>query len=326
MRRRGIYWLLLLPFSVSGQYSPPTGEAGSIAVHKDSSVIVGWANRVQSFDPGPQNINDSGSPLANFGIPSFATGHAEGTSVDVVSLGDGGSIVLGFNYPIMNGSGPDFAVFENGFDDVFLEFAHVEVSTDGETFVRIPSVCLVQDTLQTSGFGSSNTELVHNLAGKFRQGYGTPFDLEDIVDSAGINLDSINYVKLIDVVGSIQGVYSSYDAEGHVINDPFPTAFESGGFDLDAVGVIHANGTFVAGLNGKAQPEIKIFPNPTTDYLTIESKVPFVASLFTLSGELLFTTDESTIHLRSSALTSGTYLLKVTGENETYYMRIVYLN
>ena len=29
------------------------------------------------------------------------------------------------------------------------------------------------------------------------------------------------------------------DAEGHLINDPYPTDYETGGFDLDAVGVLN---------------------------------------------------------------------------------------
>ncbi|NIA17499.1 MAG: hypothetical protein GWO86_04040, partial [Planctomycetes bacterium] len=33
--------------------------------------------------------------------------------------------------------------------------------------------------------------------------------------------------------------YSSCDINGHQINDPWPTPFDSGGFDLDAVGIIN---------------------------------------------------------------------------------------
>jgi hypothetical protein len=40
-------------------------------------------------------------------------------------------------------------------------------------------------------------------------------------------------------VGSLNPSYGTKDALGRFINDPWPTAFESGGFDLDAVGVMH---------------------------------------------------------------------------------------
>ena len=33
--------------------------------------------------------------------------------------------------------------------------------------------------------------------------------------------------------------YSRCDSQGHQINDPWPTNFPTGGFDLDAVGVIN---------------------------------------------------------------------------------------
>lgn len=262
---------VLISMSVYGQYSPAAGEVGSTAIFKDSSVIVGWANEVISFDPGPQNITVVGSPLVSFGDPLYACNEAEGNGTSVVSLGDGGSIVLGFNYPIKDGPGPDFAVFENGFDDLFLEFAHVEVSTDGITFVRIPSDCLIATGTQTGPFGNSNTELVHNLAGKFRQGYGTPFDLADVADSSGIVLDSINFVRVVDVIGSVDQFVGSSDADGDIINDPFPTDFETGGFDLDAIAVIHANGDYQLSIS-EPTTEILLYPNPTKGLLYIQGE------------------------------------------------------
>jgi hypothetical protein len=45
-------------------------------------------------------------------------------------------------------------------------------------------------------------------------------------------------VRIVDVVGSL--TLGSVDSLGNVVNDPYPTAFASGGFDLDAVGVLHA--------------------------------------------------------------------------------------
>ncbi|MBN4072638.1 T9SS type A sorting domain-containing protein [Crocinitomix catalasitica] len=314
--------LILVQLSLTAQYSPPAGQPGSTAIHNDSSVIVGWANQVILFDPGPEDISDSGSPDASFGIPSEATSYAEGNSIDVVSLGDGGEIVLGFNFPIQNDPGPDFAVFENGFDDFFLEFAHVEVSTDGITFVRIPSTTLVPITVQTASFGSTDTKLIHNLAGKFRQGFGTPFDLEDVVDSTGINLDSINYVKIIDVVGSVGPLYGSYDQFGIIINDPFPTAFESGGFDLDGVAVLHANGSFVVGLEEEAH--IQIYPNPTNGIARISGLNLESIQLFDLTGSMIIHTVENEIDLRELSLPSGIYVIKIRTSTSSFTRKLIY--
>lgn len=72
---------------------------------------------------------------------------------DIVSLGDldqkqidagvqPGEITLSFESGISDGSGADFAVFENGFDNrgsIFGELAYVEVSSDGKHFARFES-------------------------------------------------------------------------------------------------------------------------------------------------------------------------------------------
>ena len=77
------------------------------------------------------------------------------------------------------------------------------------------------------------------IAGKFELNYGVPFDLEELADSSNIDIDEITHIRVIDVVGSINTEYASYDALGNIINDPWPTNFPSSGFDLDAVAVIH---------------------------------------------------------------------------------------
>jgi len=46
-------------------------------------------------------------------------------------------------------------------------------------------------------------------------------------------------VRVVDVIGSILSAYATHDSVGHVVNDPWPTPFDTGGFDLDAIGVLH---------------------------------------------------------------------------------------
>jgi Secretion system C-terminal sorting domain len=261
-----IFSALFLPIFGLCQFAPAANASGTTAIHKDSSAIVNWAAKVNSFSRGFEDVA-IGGPLASYGDSTAALGYAEGTSTEVVSLGDAGEIVLGFQYPIKNDLGPDFAIFENSFSHDYLEFAHVEVSTDGINFIRIPSESSIQTSTQTGTFGTTLAEWTHNLAGKYIQGYGTPFDLEDISDSLGVNLDSINYVKIIDVVGSIDLSYGSFDALGTIINEPYPSAFESGGFDLDGVAVINQNNVS-AGLQ-KEQSSIKVYPNPSQEGINI---------------------------------------------------------
>ena len=231
-----------------GVFPPAAGKPGSTAIHTDSSIIKSWATGIELYR-GWVNITDTtikynGSTKATFGYPAIALGKAQESSFDVVSLGDGGMATLTFDRPIINGPGPDFVVFENGFSDTFLELAFVDVSSDGERFVRFPAVSLTQTTTQVGGFGALDPTNIHNLAGKYRQGYGTPFDLEDIKDSIGIDVNNIRFVRVIDVVGNIDDAYATYDAKGNKVNDPWPTPFHSCGFDLDAIGVINHGNVF----------------------------------------------------------------------------------
>lgn len=231
-----------------GPFPPAAGQPGSTAIHKDHQSFQAWATGVQVMR-GWVNIADTsitadGSNKASFGRYSEALGQAEGTSVNVVSLGDRGTATLTFDRPIVNGPGFDFAVFENSFNDNFLELAFVEVSSDGQRFVRFPAVSLTQTQTQVGSFDPLDPTMIHNLAGKYRQGFGTPFDLNDLIDSTGIDLNNIRHVRIVDVVGSISAPFASFDSQGNKINEPFPTPFVSGGFDLDAVGVIHAAGPF----------------------------------------------------------------------------------
>ena len=133
-----LFFLLVANISFS-QFAPPAGNVGTTAVHKDSAAIINWASVVYDFKRGASDIANGWTVLASFGDSTEALGYAQGNSTNVVSLGDSGYITLQFSYPIMNGEGNDFAVFENSFSDDYLEFAFVEVSTDGINFVRLTS-------------------------------------------------------------------------------------------------------------------------------------------------------------------------------------------
>ncbi|HEX3006590.1 MAG TPA: T9SS type A sorting domain-containing protein [Bacteroidales bacterium] len=271
-----IFILLTIGFSSYSQFAPAAGEPGSTAIYKDDVSFVGWAKTCK-VTRGFINISDTtrtftqGQVTSNrafFGKEEMALGRPGGP-LDCISLGDGGSAVLTFDFPIRNGEGADFAVFENGIKEqeapfqYFLELAFVEVSTDGRRFVRFPATSNTPAKEQLLSFGQIDPTKIHNLAGKYVSDYGTPFDLQDLIDSTGINLDSINFVRIIDVVGNIQPQFARYDSKKQVINDPFPTEFWSGGFDLDAVGAIHLNG-ITAVPQQESALAFKVYPNPVS--------------------------------------------------------------
>ena len=227
--------------ALAGPYAPAAGQPGTAAIPATSALFQGWATGVSHLVRGPIDITDPSGDLSTWGTTLDVLGPADAaaTNLPVLSLGDGGSITLTFGQPIMDAPGADFAVFENGLNDFFLEFAFVEVSSDGSNFHRFDSFSLTPTTSQTGTFSLSDPTNVHNLAGKYRSGFGTPFDLAELNGAPGLNLSSVTHVRLIDVVGTIDPAFATRDSQNRIINDPWPTLFETGGFDLDAVGVIH---------------------------------------------------------------------------------------
>ncbi len=235
------------------QFPGPAGQPGSTAISKNDPSIIGWCNNCV-LNRGAQNCAVSGSPLASTGDASAVIGAAQENGV--VSLGDGGMATCYFSVAITNGAGYDFAIFENAFNDSYLEFAFVEVSSDGVNFFRFPNQS-VQDTLiQIGPYDTCDTKKVNQLAGKYRSGFGTPFDLDLLKGQSGLDVNYIVCVRVVDVIGSIDPKYGQRDSYGHLINDPWPTDFASSGFDLDAVGIMHA---IPLGLTNHSSSEI-IFP------------------------------------------------------------------
>lgn len=224
--------LSLVGTAHAGPYAPAANKPGSTAIHKDSTSFAQWATAYQNYLPGPNvdtSATEAGSDWKN---PAKALGKAQGTAGDVVVLGDSGSITLTFGGYITNGTGADFAVFENSFSDTFLELAWVEVSSDGTNFFRFPNASLT--AAPVSAYGSTDPTNLNGLAGKYKGGFGTPFDLDRLVGANGLDLDKVQYVRIVDIVGN----GTAFDSAGRPIYDPFPT-YGTGGFDLDAVGVIN---------------------------------------------------------------------------------------
>ncbi|RLB28266.1 MAG: PEP-CTERM sorting domain-containing protein [Deltaproteobacteria bacterium] len=227
--------------SMAGSYPPAAGVQGSTAIHMDDPSFVGWATGYTDYTAG-SNVDSA------WQTPEKALGKATGNSYDVVSLGRAGQITLTFSIPIEDGEGWDFAVFENSFSDTFLELAYVEVSSDGTNYLRFDSDSLTAEPV--GAFGSIDPTDIEGLAGKYRQGYGTPFDLADLggtqeVLSGTVDLNHITHVRIIDIIGD----GTSLDASGDIVYDPYPTV-NSAGFDLDAIGIS----------NGAAYPEEEYTP------------------------------------------------------------------
>lgn len=270
-----IMWLAAGATALAGPYSD---EYGGLH-HATGGCFRGWiASYTEYSQPdlnsGGYSRNDAGQVCdvgsAIAGCPSLFDPGA--TAQHVLSLGNGGSIVLTFDGAIEDGSGPDFAVFENGFTDYtdftgtsrdgatnnfsFAELAFVEVATRTSAWARFPAACLNTSVLYSldnaseDRFASQDVTLLEGVAGKHRIEYGTPFDLAALANdpavlSGAVDLRCIRYVRLTDVIGD----GSTTDSLGRAVYDPYYN-FSSGypnpafaastdGFDLRALGVIH---------------------------------------------------------------------------------------
>lgn len=231
----------------AGLYSGPTQSSHPIdpAIPAASPRFSEWANAI---DAARTQFAPRGSTtISNTGFNSLG-------DLDATQIASGatpGYLTVTFPHGVRNGAGADFAVFENGFtlgspNGLFAELAYVEVSTDGSTFARFPSISTntapVQGASPFAGFDMSN---VYNLAGKHAGNFGTPFNLDDLliapaVVGGAVDLDNIQFVKLVDIPGS--GAF--VDSLGNPILDNWLTT-GTGGFDFrlpagQGVGVINA--------------------------------------------------------------------------------------
>ena len=312
--------LSLVAGAVFAQYAPAAGQPGSTAIHKDSSSIVSWATNA-IIERGWQDIADTTKGKTTTGTSLSPTDKAGINGV--VSLGDGGSATLTFSGRIYDGLGADFVVFENSVAN-FLELAFVEVSSDGINFFRFDAVSLTQDTTQVASFATLDPTKLYNFAGKYAVGYGVPFDLNELAGTPGLDVQNITHVRIVDVVGSISEGYATYDSQNNKVNDPYPTNFPTGGFDLDAVGVINITAVGIDELNNN---NVSLFPNPTNNVLNIHfpKKEKYSVYIQSISGKTLITKniEAQSSQLNLSDLDAGIYFVSIQSNTKTIVKRIV---
>jgi len=194
----------------------PAGQGGGAP----TDPCPDFASEVVAVVYGPgAGFGQDDFPEVVFGGP-HGGGELSG-SLDVLSLGNGGSITLGFaERRIIDGEGPDFIVFENSFwaggdpDLPFAELAMVEVSADGETWKTFPCAALSAPYGSCAGWRPIYANVDDNdidpldpaVAG------GDAFDLADV------GLSEARYVRIVD-----------REDQGGL----------SGMFDLDAISIVH---------------------------------------------------------------------------------------
>ncbi len=301
-----------LPDQTSLLFDDSVGSNGCQAIWYNNPAILGWATGC-TVTRGLKDIADESLGYASYGDDSDGIGpSSESTTSGVVSLGDAGIAVLTFDQPISNGEGYDFAVFENSLNHTFLEQAFVEVSSDGEHFYRFPAVSNTQTTTQITNGGAVDPRKIHNLAGKYTVGWGTPFDLEELAGYSNLDINQITHVRMVDVIGSIDPLYASIDKNGHIINDPYTTPWASSGFDLSGVAIM--NGWTPNDITEQpAAHALAAYPNPCHNILylkDIPSNSP--VEIYNVFGQLIGseTAYDNHLQINMQNYPDGIYVVK----------------
>ncbi|MHC4845819.1 MAG: hypothetical protein ACYTCU_06630 [Planctomycetota bacterium] len=222
-------------------------------------AFTDYAIAVASVNPGP---NASGDPVLGLGAP-IGVGLLFG-STDVYTLGVGGSVTYELDSSVVNAAGADLVVCENPFLVVgtvtsFVEAMFVEVSTNGTDFARFPTTYVGDDgpfaptiglpPAWYAGFAGVMPVFANPLTGfdplDVVAGGGDAFDLAELLDhplvlDEKIDLDEINYVRLVDVASGVE-----MDSFGTLVWDAGLDSLASA--DIDAIVAVNSQANQVGG-------------------------------------------------------------------------------
>lgn len=203
--------------------SSSDGPTAATDAGADNTNAV-YLTKVVSFAPGAcAGFGADEMPRVVLGPPEGA-GNAKG-SLDVVSLGDGGTIVVSLEpNAIVDGPGIDFIVYENAFypggnpaNPPYAEPGEVSVSDDGVSWKTFPCTATAPPWGACAGWHP--VQPAATTACDPANG-GDPFDLADV---------GVHQARFLRIVDKTQGQSCSATSGPN-----------TNGFDLDAVGAIHS--------------------------------------------------------------------------------------
>jgi len=213
----------------------------------DASYTIGEASvsasrfvtGVVSFTPGAcAGFGGASMPGIVEGPP--VGGGSDHGSTDVVSLGNGGTIVVSFGpNAIVDGPGPDFIVFENPFwidgnpSGVYAEPGEVSVSDDGATWQSFPCT----PTYDPSASDGTGTEPPYGSCAGWHIVYSSPANGISPLDPATAGGDAFDLADL----GVKHARYARIvDKTREACPDAGADEPTANGFDLDAVAIVNA--------------------------------------------------------------------------------------
>jgi hypothetical protein len=208
--------------AVDSRTDAPLGDAAPKDTLVDAGKPAHYATKVVSHTVG-ENGGAGEDKLPDIVLgPPHGSGCCAG-SLDTLSLGDGGEIVVGFDVAIVDGPGPDFLVFENAFQisgdptKVLYELGEVSVSDDGVTWQTFPCTATAYPFGACAGW--------HPVLATVDR----PVDVNDPAAAGGDAFDladlGVTHARFVRVRDKLTKV---------------PPGPKTGGFDLDAVAILHA--------------------------------------------------------------------------------------
>jgi hypothetical protein len=218
-------WSALAVFGCGNVVDASTGPVMAYGYDAQTSdgapCAPGFATQVPAVAYGPgAGFGQSRMPDVVLGPPR-GTGVSKG-SADVLSLGVGGQIVVGFGQEgIADGPGPDFGVFENVFwvggdpDAPFVEPGAVSVSFDGQNWVDFPCQPLAPTYEGCAGRRAVSSSPDNSIS---------PFDPEqsggDWFDLADVGLSAARYVRIRDLSASGAAASAGFDLDAVAVRNP----------------------------------------------------------------------------------------------------------
>ncbi|MCP5464745.1 MAG: hypothetical protein H7A33_06965 [Deltaproteobacteria bacterium] len=203
-------------------------------IEEDSEEEIAWLESEEPATLADRFLNDDMTFYSEGFVDDTTFGRDEfpeitygvpGGSLDVVSLGSGGELIIEFaNYLPVDGDGPDFTIFENPFYP-WYECAEISVSEDGENYFSFACDQYDEDEVYAgcAGVGVVNSDLeTEDYLDPALSG-GDTFDLADLGTDHGMS--TVRFLKIKDIGLCLPSEDDAY---------PNP-----GGFDLDALVIIN---------------------------------------------------------------------------------------
>ena len=348
----------LIDIDADGKKDLIIGNLGYYTINTNKSKLAYYKNIGTASAPSFSLMTRDFQNLSQYNLYSMAPsfGDVDGDGDQDLLIGDSNGRIHLFINSAGNGNPALFNAPVTNYANIDVgSFAYpqlVDVDSDGKLDLLIGSqngrIAYYKNTgtatsasfvLQTNYFGSVEVKQPGYITG-----YSVPFLYKDNGQSkliVGSEIGNLYYYNQID--GNLNGAFNRVDTNLYKLNEgtrayPYFEDINNDGLrDLflgnHAGGLAFYRGSDVVGINESqfTKSHITFFPNPATDFITLEIDNEFSAEysgdIFDINGkvikQIIFTNKSSIIDV--SGLSSGVYFLKVQTLKhfEAHYFKII---